>query len=304
MRRVFVRVLVLLLTFASGVGVALLLRSSLSGPVGRPDSAGGRYVLMDMRVRVRGHDLPDEVFKKDGEALVAVNQRVLPEVFPGGYLKGTHSECDARSVRTMAESAAELEWARAEGYFVPRVSRWRPGSLTEADADETLYQINVLECNAQSGPLTYGSTQLAVYRGRALHASVNTLLGEVVFVVPDIDGDGVDEVLMSRHEHDGPSGDASIYRLVSLKGGELRVVHDFGAVGGHHRWNEAARAFSIEVAVLSYAPGREGRPPDFRTELYRGRCRVEEGSTTGPEPDNCWPRPEEWEYVGSKGANQ
>jgi hypothetical protein len=320
MRRAFVRVLVSLLTFAAGVCFALLLRvdwggfvppESVSGRGANPASSrgaggefAGRYVLYDARLRVRAHGLPEEEFKKDGEALLAVNERVLPEVFPRGYLEGTHSRCDERSVRKWAEGEAELEWARAEGYFVPQVARWQPGSLTEARADEILYQVNVRECNAQSGPLYYGSTQLAVYRAGALHASVNTLFGEVVYVVPDLDGDGVDEVLMSRHEYYGPSGDARRLRLVSLKGGAVRMVHDFGAVGGHHRWDEARRAFRIEAAVLSYAPGREGRPPEFRTELYRGYCRVEPGSTVGPEPDNCWPRPEEWEYVGGGGANE
>jgi hypothetical protein len=256
-----------------------------------------------MRVNVRGHDLPDEEFKKDGEVLVAVNRRVLPEVFPRGYLEGTHSECADFVVRKMAESPADLEWARAGGYFVPRVYRWQPGSLTEPRADETLYQINVLECNAQSGPLAYGSTQLAVYRGRALLNSFNTLFGSVVYVVPDVDGDGVDEVLMSRHEHDGPSGDAERFRLLSLKGGVLRVVHDFGAVGGHYRRDEARKVYEIEVGVLSYAPGRGGRPPDFRTELYRGRCRIGPNTSGIAEPDNCWPRPDEWEYAGRAGVD-
>jgi hypothetical protein len=311
MRRVSVLVFVLLLAFAAGVCVVLLLRSGLGRYVVRPalsEGAGGecdgRRVLLDMRVRVRGHDLSEEEFKRDGAALLEVNRRVLPEVFPRGYLKGTHSECADRSVRKMAESAPELEWARAEGYFVPRVYRWRAGRLTEANADETLYEVEVRECNAQSGPLAYGSTQLAVYRGRALRASFNTLLGGVVYVVPDTDGDGVDEVLLSRHEHDGPSGDAERLRLVSLKGGGLRVVHEFGAVGGHYRWDEARGLYEIEVGVLSYAPGREGRPPDFRTELYRGRCRMQPNTSGIPEPDNCWPRSEEWEYVGGTGANE
>jgi hypothetical protein len=254
-----------------------------------------RRVLLDMRYRAERRQLSDEEFRAHGEELVAVNKRVLPDVFPNGYLARSHSECDEVSTKKMADDPRELEWARVHGYFRPRVYKWRGGSFTEPHVGEALYQIVVGECNAQSGRLAYGSIQLAVYRGPMLRASFNTVLGTDVYPISDLNGDGVDELLLARDEHDDCGGFMR-FSLVSLKGGELQVLHDFGTVGAHYRWDNSTNNYAIEVAVLSYIPKEDGQQPDFYRDIYRGHCKVTDRRGF-PEPDNCWPTPDAWIHV-------
>ena len=251
-----------------------------------------RRILLDMRYRRERRPISDEELRAHGKELVAVNERILPEVFPNGYLAESHSECAVVSVKKMAVDPRELEWARVHGYFRPRVYKWRGGSFTEPHVGEALYQINVGECNAQSGRFAYGSVQLAVYRGPVLRASVNTVSGTDVYPIGDVNDDGVDELLVARDEHDY-SGGFVRFSLVSLKGGELRLIHDFGTVGAHYNWDNSTNDYAIEVAVLSYIPKEHGQLPDFYCDIYRGHCSVIDGRGF-PEPENCWPSPLEW----------
>ena len=244
-------------------------------------------VLLDMRYRRERRQISDEELRADGIELVAVNKRVLPEVFPNGYLERSHSECDAVSTKKMADDQRELEWARKHGYFRPVDYKWRGGSFTEPYVGEALYQINAGECNAQSGPLAHGSTQLVVYRGPTLKASFNTLLGEDFIPVGDLNGDGVDELLLARDNYDEAGGVMRL-TLVSLKGGELQLLHDFGTFRPHYVWNDLTKRYDIEVGVLSYSPNGTGRQPDFHCNVYLGNCEITEGKTF-PNHENCWP---------------
>jgi hypothetical protein len=309
MRRVFTHILVSILTFAVGIGLVLLWRGILDSHISRLASEGinskstisdnkvnnGRRVLYDARNYVES-EWSDERLRAAGEAEAAASRRVLPEVFRGGYLRN-YGECSAFSTARMAQSPSELERVRARAQFNPDLAGWHTGNFTGADADEILYEVHVGECNAQSGPLAGGSDQLVIYGGGVLRASINTLLGDLKDDrMHDTDGDGVHEVLLGRTEIKGLSF-VTTMRLVSLKGGEPRVIHDFGPAYIISCVDQFCRDPVIITPVITYTPGVGGNSPEFQVSFYRATCRKSEGC-------KFWPPADAWEYFSSGSLNK
>jgi hypothetical protein len=312
MRRIFIRTLVALLTFALGLCLALLWRMSKDGSppsFARTDEAGitpqsiaeagcfdaDRRVLFDKRDYVEP-DWSYEEFEARGKHQRELTQLLAPHIFPapGLYHKGL---CSPESRRISAKGEADLKWARERGQFVPWVRGWYRGSFTEVRPDEILYELSVGECNANSGPLEGGSSQLAVFADGQLRASVNTLNGTGVYGVQDTDGDGVDEFLLASFDPMMGWKMVTKLRLVSLKGGSLRVVHDFGVSCVYECLDEFCGKTVITIPVIYYTPGAAGRATRYQVDFYRARCEHDKGC-------DGWPRPDAWEYYKSGSLDE
>jgi hypothetical protein len=311
MRSFVTRPAILALTFCCGLSLTVLYGALFGGPVRDLARRAGRRVaapyvaeadrrhmqrriLLDLREywespsseRPRSFDDEHQAFYKEKEE---VGRRIFPKLFPGGYLEHV-SECSRESKERPASSEADLAWARERGQFDPYVyDEWRKGSFTEPGAYETLYHVAVRECNARAASAPPPSEVLAVFdRWDGLHASFDLPPGDSVYVVRDVDGDDVDEVLLSSGEVKGTKGVFSL-RLVSLKGGRLRVVHDFG-VGYVYSFEQSFFGDErvVTVPVIYYTP-RGGETPSFEVDFYRGYCSKRDGC-------DSLPRPSEWRY--------
>jgi hypothetical protein len=315
MRHFVTRPALLLTTFALGLALVLLYGGLVGRSVKRlarraaervaaPHVADAerrhrdRRILLDLREywevpsseRPRSFDGEDAAFYKEK---AEAGRRIFPKLFPKGYLEHV-ADCSRESRERPAASAADLAWARERGQFDPSVyDNWQRGSFTEPGAHETLYHVSLRECNALSSSGPPSTEMFAVFdRWDGLHASFDSPGGESVYVVRDVDADGVDEVLLSRGEMRGTKGVFSL-RLVSLRGGRLRVLHDFG-VGYVYSYEQSFFGDErvITIPVIYYTPRGDRELPSFEVDFYRGFCSRGEGC-------DSLPRPGRWRYFKS-----
>lgn len=313
MRRFVTRPAVLLLTFCCGLALVFLYGGLVQRSVRQLALRAGqrvaapyvaeaerrhmqRRVLLDLREyweapsseRPHSFEGEREAFYKEKDE---VGRRLFPKLFPEGYLDHV-SRCSRESKERPAASEADLAWARERGQFVPYVyDEWHKGSFTEPGAYETLYHVAVRECNVLKASGPPSSEVLAVFdRWDGLHASLDSPPGDSVYVVRDVDADGVDEVLLSRGGMKGSTGVFSL-RLVSLRGGRPRVVQDFGPGYVYSPGSYLGEERVITVPVIYYTP-RGGETPLFEVDFYRAYCSKSEGC-------EFLPRPGEWRYFKS-----
>ena len=314
MRRFLTRPAALVLTFCLGLALVFL----FGGLVGRSlkrlaeragrrvaapyvAEAGRRYmqrrILYDLRDYYEADSSPERIhlgyeehdaqYKEKHE----VERRVLPKLFPGGYLDQV-GKCDRESGERREGSEADLVWARGRGQFVPYLSlEWPSGSFTAPGASEVLYHVRLGECTAREhGAPTH--EMLAVFdHWDGLHAAFEVPAGNILQPVRDVDGDGVDEVLLMHGEMEGNKGVFSL-RLVSLSGGRLRVVHDFGVGYVYSLGSDSGDGRVITIPVIYYTPRGEGQTPEFEVDFYRAECNKSEGC-------DGFPRPGAWRYLKS-----
>ena len=318
MRRFVTRPAVMLLTFCLGLLLVLLYGGLVRGWVRRQAGraaervaapyvaeAGRRHmnrrILLDLRdtweadSSERGDSPAYRDLEASNEERGEVERRIFPKLFPEGFLT-YYGECDRESRERPAASEDDLAWARGRGQFVPYVPDWHRGSFTVPDAFETLYDVNVNECNARESPAP-PSGMLAVFdRWDGLHATAGSLPGELVAAVRDVDGDALDEVLLSRGEMQGAKGVFRM-RLVSLRGGVLRELHDFGVCYVYSFAQPFDGDRVVTIPVIYYTPRGDGRTPLFEVDFYRADC---------PKSAGCGflPRPSEWLYLKSGRLNE
>ena len=313
MRRIVGRALALLLAFSCGVSLALMFRGIVADSVRRlalraeerikapyvaeaENDFRQRRILFDMRdfqetpdgARSNASEYDDmrAMAKEEDEAA----QRVMPKVFPGGYLEDYGKCMDSLKTRR-AETDADLAWARAHGQFVPHAHNWNRGRFTEPHAPQVIYEIGVGECNMRVGEVAYTRVLAIFDRWDKLYASFEVELGDSVLAVRDVDGDGVDEVLAAHAERSRVNYVMTL-RLLSFKGGGMRVVHDFGIGFAYSAADEAGLGRIITVPVIYYTPRGGGELPEFQTDYYRMDC--DETKTCG-----FMPGPAAWRYLKS-----
>ena len=138
---------------------------------------------------------------------------------------------------------------------------------------------------------------LAVFdRWDGLYASIELLPGESVYAVRDVDGDALDEALLGRGEMYGLNY-ASRMRLVSLKGGSLRVLHDFGVGYVHSFMDDMGHNRTITIPVIYYTPRGDGETPEFHVDFYRADCAESAGC-------GFMPKPGAWAYFKSGNLSE
>lgn len=313
MRRILSRAPATLLTFSCGLLLTLLCRGVVQNSVRSlalsaeerlkslhvaegDNNFRKRRILFDPRDRweTSGDERAAGGWYDDLEALGKElkdrNRRLLPKLFPGGYLEGV-GRCDAESSWPLAETEADLARVRERGQFSPNLPHWEKGSFTEPGAFQMLYEVDLCECNSRDAKVS-ATHMLAVFdRWDGLYARVELPHDESVLAVRDVDGDDVEEVLLGRGELRETSH-VSYMRLVSLKGGRLRVVHDFGVTGIYSFGDESGPRRVVTVPVIYYVPRGDGEAPEFYVDNYGAECAKDDGC-------GFVPRPGVWQYLGS-----
>lgn len=313
MRRILSRALATLLAFSCGLLLTLFCHGVVQNSARRlaqgaeerlkaPHVAEGennfrkRRILFDPRDRweTSGDERAAGGWYDDLEALGKelddTKRRILPKIFPGGYLELV-GHCESESKWPPASSAADLARVRERGQFVPHVPYWEKGSFTEAGAFQTLYVVDLCECNSRDASVPSSRIFAVFDRWDGLYARIEALPGEYVLAVRDVDGDDIDEVLLGRGELRETSH-VSYVRLVSLKGGRLRVVQDFGVSSIYSFRDESGARRVVTIPVIYYVPRGDGETPEFYVDNYSAECAKDDGC-------GFLPKPSVWQYLKS-----
>lgn len=163
-----------------------------------------------------------------------------------------------------------LAAARKAGQMVPSITDMATGSFTAAGQTQTAYVIEVSECNASHAD-NFGTKRVAIFSGQQLIADVDADFMRDIVRKTDLNGDGVDELLMR-------SGDMAqgtlieMATLVSFQNGRRRVLQEFGTVVE----DSCASGFkgSTSKASVLYVPRvAQGTMPKLIQDNYVASCR-------------------------------
>jgi hypothetical protein len=318
MRHIAARALSALLTFSFGLLLALLCGGLLNQSVRRPapraedglkaphvaeaeNNFRKRRILFDLRDYRETSDSglylsssysDYEAFLKEAHE---ARRRIMPKLFPGGYLDD-YGQCSDESRGRRAVGDDDLAWARAHGQFVPYTGEWHRGSFTAPGARQVLYEIVMGACGARLGEIPRTRVYAVFDSWDGLYASFEVQPSEYVYAVRDVNGDDVDEVLLGHGEMRGYNY-VSRMRLVSLNGGSLRVLHEFGIGYVYSLADSRGDDRIITVPVIYYTPRGDGETPEFQTDFYRAYCF--KGGGCG-----FMPKPSEWAYFKSGGLSE
>jgi hypothetical protein len=186
----------------------------------------------------------------------AAAKALLDRLFRGTYLT------DPRQCRPRA---GDLAYERRTGNFAPEIAQSATGAFTAPGTQQTLYNVTNWECGPtprESG----GTATLAVTNGDdVLVSGVTDGAGQTIVNVADVDGDGVDEILL----YDQALA-ANTSRLVHFEQGQLVTMMDFGRV--YETTCGSGRGDEHFVYAIIRVVTKPGRVLDFAVERVVSRC--------------------------------
>lgn len=241
------------------VSVFALMMMSFSGIMAQRTSTqtvGKPKVLIDYRLGQKSTTL---------SIPPATQKMVLSKVFRS-YLTD-ESKCS----RNFEPSGNDwLKSARDAGQFAPGIVDMATGSFTAPNRTETAYVISVNECNASHAD-AYGSKRVAIFAGQELMADVDANFKSSVVRNTDLDGDGINELLMGSS--DMSQGTLTeMAALVEFRNGRLRVIDDLGTVSEDSCASELPGSTS-RASVVSIPPAAPGTMPKLKMDNYQSGCR-------------------------------
>ena len=216
-----------------------------------------RQVLFDFRV-------DDE--STPAKIAPAMQRMVLSKVFRK-YLTDAN-RCNQQF--SAGETEDYLGAARKAGQMVPSISDVETGSFTAPGQSQTLYVIDVSECNASHAD-NFGTKRVAIFSGQQLVADVDADFARNVIKKTDLNSDGVDELLMTT----GDMAQGTLTEMATLSSfanGRRQVIEDFGAVVE----DSCASGFpssTSEASVIYLADVVPGAMPKITQENYSSSCR-------------------------------
>lgn len=223
----------------------------------RPAAQNNREVLFDFR-----KDRPANAVK-----IPAATQRlVLTKVFRR-YLTD-QDKC--RSEFPGSNAQDYLAAARKAGMMVPSITDVVTGSFTAAGQTQTAYLISVSECNASHAD-NFGTSRLAIFSGQQLVADVDTDFMSFIVRKTDLDGNGIDELLMNS-SYMGQGNLTEMATLATFENGRRRVLNDFGSVVEDGCASEAPGSDS-RASVLYTSGFAPGLKPTITQENYVASCK-------------------------------
>ena len=158
------------------------------------------------------------------------------------------------------------------------------GAFSKRGARETAYMLQPGGPQPMD-PQSMMDTLVAIFARDRVVAVVQATGSNFIVNVQDVDGDGVDELLL-----DGSLLTFGVLmtsaRLLHLSGRELKTMHDFGGVyeggcgNGHSMGNRAG-------VLRDAPPGKDGKPA-FRVDVYGAPCRPD---GTNPHLEDYKPLP-------------
>jgi hypothetical protein len=213
-----------------------------------------RQVLFDFRIE-------DETTP----AKIAATQRMVLTKMFRKYLT------DANRCNFQGELGDDyLGAARKAGQIVPSIADVETGSFTAPGQSQTLYVIDVSECNASHAD-NFGTKRVAIFSGQQLVADVDADFAKNVIKKTDLNSDGVDELLMTTG--DMAQGTLTeMATLVSFQNGRRQVIQEFGSVV----LDSCASGFpssTSEASVIYISDVTPGAMPKITQENYSSSCR-------------------------------
>lgn len=169
-----------------------------------------------------------------------------------------------------AGGADPLAAARKAGQIAPSISAMATGSFTAPGQTQTAYVIDVRECNASHAD-NFGTKRVAIFSGQQLVADVDAEFMREIVRKTDLNGDGVDELLML-------SGDMAqgtvieMASLVSFQNGRRNAVQEFSTVVEDDCASLRPGSTS-KASVLSIPTTAPGTMPKIVQENYVASCR-------------------------------
>lgn len=163
-----------------------------------------------------------------------------------------------------------LAAARKAGMIVPSILDVVTGSFTATGQTQTAYLISVSECNASHAD-NFGTNRLAIFSGQQLVADVDTDFMSSIVRKIDLDGNGIDELLMNS-SYMGQGNLTEMAVLASFENGRRRVLNDFGSVVEDGCASEAPGSDS-RASVLYTSGFAPGLKPAITQENYVASCK-------------------------------
>ena len=218
--------------------------------------------------------------KKIGQVLMdfRVNQPVTSPRIPAATQRTVFSKMFRRYLtdenkcnRDFAVNTDDyLKAARNAGQIVPSIADTATGSFTAPGQVQTAYLVSVSECNASHAD-NFGTKRLAIFSGQQMVADVDVDFKSSILRKTDLDGDGVDELLMTT----GDMNQGTITEmggLLEFRNGRVRVIEDLGTVyeDSCGAAMPGSNAQAVVVTVLNATPGRM---PKFKIDNYESNCR-------------------------------
>lgn len=163
-----------------------------------------------------------------------------------------------------------LDAARKAGQIVPSIVDVAQGSFTAPGRQETAYVIFVSECNASHAD-NFGTKRVAIFAGAQLIANVDVDFKSSVVRKTDLNGDGIDELLMTT----GDMNQGTIVEtaaLVNFQNGRFQVIEDFGTVL-EDSCASGSPGSSSKASVVSISDAVPGKMPKLRMDNYESSCR-------------------------------
>ena len=216
-----------------------------------------KQILFDFRV--------DRKFKPPSIPL-----RTQKEVLSRVFRKYLTDEKQCNPNFNASSSSDPLKAARDAGQIVPSIVDTATGSFTAPGQAQTVYVISVSECNASHAE-NFGTKRVAIFSGQRLVADVDDDFNSSIARKTDLNGDGVDELLMTG----GDMNQGTAYEtatLVEFRNGRMRVVEDFGGVSEDSCASEMPSS-GIKASVISIGAAGPGDMPKFKRENYSTSCR-------------------------------
>ena len=163
-----------------------------------------------------------------------------------------------------------LKAARNAGQIVPSILDVATGSFTATGRTETLYLISVGECNATHAD-NFGTKRAAIFAGEQLVANVDVDFKSSIVRKTDLNGDGVDELLMTAGDiHQGIL--TEVAALIEFRGARVHVIEDFGLVT-EDSCASLMPGSSAKASVVSMSEAMPPTMPKLRIQNYEAGCR-------------------------------
>jgi hypothetical protein len=242
------------------VGLVLLISTAGTNlPAQQPAGPAARkigQVLMDFRL-----DRPVTSVR-----IPAATQRAVLSKMFRRYLTD-ENKCN-RDFATKSEDY--LKAARTAGQIAPSIVDTATGSFTAAGQMQTAYLVSVSECNASHAD-NFGTKRLAIFSGQQMVADIDVDFKSSIIRKTDLDGDGVDELLMTTGDMNQGT-EIEMGGLLEFRNGRMRVIEDFGPVY-EDSCGTAMPGSTAQAVVLSVLNGTAGRMPKLKIDNYETKCR-------------------------------
>lgn len=194
-----------------------------------------------------------------------IQKAVLPKVFRK-YLTNAN-RCNPKF--DAGGTSDYLAAARNAGQIVPSIIAAETGSFTAPGKTEIIFLIDVSECNASHAD-NFGTKRAAIFTGQKLIADVDAEFAKSIVRKTDLNGDGVDELLMTT----GDVAQGTLIQmatLVSFQNGKRNLIQDFGTVVE----DSCASGFpgsESSASVIYISDGVPGAMPKLAQENYSSSC--------------------------------